>query len=44
MNVDLEQVLQRSEAIYKGDLMGTHDANEGLKAYMEKRKPVWKGE
>jgi cyclohexa-1,5-dienecarbonyl-CoA hydratase len=44
MDVDFEQALQRSEKIYKGDLMHTHDANEGLKAYMEKRSPVWKGE
>ncbi len=44
MDVDFEQALQRSEAIYKGDLMSTHDANEGLTAFMEKRKPVWKGE
>jgi cyclohexa-1,5-dienecarbonyl-CoA hydratase len=44
MDVDFEQALQRSEAIYKGDLMRTHDANEGLKAYMEKRQAVWKGE
>lgn len=44
MDVDFEQALKRSEAIYTGDLMRTHDANEGLKAYMEKRQPVWKGE
>ncbi len=44
MDVDFEQALQRSEAIYKKDLMRTHDANEGLKAYMDKRQPVWKGE
>lgn len=44
MDVDFEQALQRSETIYKGDLMSTHDAKEGLTAFMEKRKPVWKGE
>jgi cyclohexa-1,5-dienecarbonyl-CoA hydratase len=44
MDVDFEQALQRSEAIYKGNLMKTHDANEGLTAFMEKRQPVWKGE
>jgi cyclohexa-1,5-dienecarbonyl-CoA hydratase len=44
MDVDFEQALQKSEAIYKGNLMKTHDANEGLTAFMEKRKPVWKGE
>ena len=30
------------EDIYLGDLMETEDANEGLAAFMEKRKPVWK--
>jgi enoyl-CoA hydratase/carnithine racemase len=44
IDLAFEQALQKSEAIYKGDLMSTHDANEGLKAYMEKRQPVWKGE
>jgi cyclohexa-1,5-dienecarbonyl-CoA hydratase len=44
LDLDFEQALQRSEAIYKGDLMSTHDANEGLTAFMAKRKPVWKGE
>ena len=43
LDLDFEQALQRSEAIYKGDLMKTHDANEGLTAFMEKREPVWKG-
>ncbi|MBN1254669.1 MAG: enoyl-CoA hydratase/isomerase family protein [Deltaproteobacteria bacterium] len=44
IDIDFEQALQKSEAIYKGDLMNTHDANEGLTAFMEKRQPVWKGE
>ena len=44
IDLDFEQALQRSETIYKGDLMSTHDANEGLVSFMEKRKPVWKGE
>ena len=30
------------EDIYLGELMGTEDANEGLAAFMDKRKPVWK--
>lgn len=34
--------LQAVEAIYVHDLMATHDANEGLQAFLEKRKPVWK--
>jgi cyclohexa-1,5-dienecarbonyl-CoA hydratase len=30
------------EDIYLGELMETEDANEGLAAFMEKRKPVWR--
>jgi cyclohexa-1,5-dienecarbonyl-CoA hydratase len=44
LNIDFERALQSSEIIYKQALMRTYDANEGLKAFMEKRKPIWKGE
>jgi len=44
LNVNFERALQNSELIYKEALMRTHDAEEGLNAFMEKRKPVWKGE
>ena len=30
------------EQLYLGELMQTEDAQEGLNAFMEKRKPVWK--
>ncbi|HID87866.1 MAG TPA: enoyl-CoA hydratase, partial [Anaerolineae bacterium] len=30
------------EELYLGPLMATEDANEGLAAFMEKRKPKWK--
>ncbi len=30
------------EDLYLGELMQTEDAHEGLNAYLEKRKPVWK--
>jgi cyclohexa-1,5-dienecarbonyl-CoA hydratase len=32
------------EKIYLDELMKTKDANEGLTAFLEKRKPVWKNE
>lgn len=30
------------EKLYLGELMNTEDAREGLNAFLEKRKPVWK--
>jgi len=41
---DFEQGLQNSEVIYRHALMRTKDAEEGLRAFLEKRKPVWRGE
>ncbi len=41
---DLEPSLQVIEGIYLDELMKTADANEGLKAFMEKRKPEWRNE
>lgn len=32
------------EKMYVQELMETEDANEGIKAFMEKRKPVWKNQ
>ncbi len=32
----------RAEDLYLMDLMRTHDANEGLAAFLEKRAPVWR--
>lgn len=34
--------LEKIEERYLGELMPTHDAEEGLKAFLEKRKPQWK--
>lgn len=36
------QGLKEVEKIYLQELMKTRDAEEGLKAFLEKRKPVWK--
>jgi cyclohexa-1,5-dienecarbonyl-CoA hydratase len=41
---DLEPSLKAIEEIYLDRLMKTHDAQEGLKAFLEKRKPAWKNE
>ncbi len=40
--VPFEKGLSASEVIYKYALMNTDDAKEGLKAFLEKRKPTWK--
>ncbi len=34
--------LQEEECLYLGKLMKTEDAKEGLRAFLEKRKPVWR--
>jgi cyclohexa-1,5-dienecarbonyl-CoA hydratase len=41
---DLEPSLKVIEGIYLDELMKTHDAEEGLKAFLEKRKAGWKNE
>jgi cyclohexa-1,5-dienecarbonyl-CoA hydratase len=38
----LEASLERVENLYLNELMKTEDANEGIDAFMEKRKPVWR--
>jgi cyclohexa-1,5-dienecarbonyl-CoA hydratase len=41
---DTDQGLSIIEKVYLDELMKTHDAEEGLKAFLDKRKPVWKEE
>ena len=36
--------LEEAERLYLSELMETHDAQEGIRAFLEKRKPVWKAE
>src|ERR1700687_2809884 len=48
VNRGLEQSLlagiAAAERLYLGELMPTEDAREGLNAFLEKRKPVWKNQ
>jgi cyclohexa-1,5-dienecarbonyl-CoA hydratase len=39
---EFEDALTRVEDLYLNELMKTEDAHEGIKAFMEKRKPSWK--
>lgn len=41
---DMDPSLKIIEDIYLDELMNTYDAHEGLKAFLEKRKPEWKNE
>jgi cyclohexa-1,5-dienecarbonyl-CoA hydratase len=42
-SIHLDKGLARAEKIYTEELMKTEDANEGIRAWLEKRKPAWKG-
>ena len=44
LSLDFAQALKASEIIYLSGCMATADAKEGIAAFMEKRKPVWKDE
>jgi cyclohexa-1,5-dienecarbonyl-CoA hydratase len=41
-NQTLDEALKDVENVYLHELMKSHDANEGVKAFLEKRKPVWR--
>lgn len=40
---EFDKRLQHVETIYFDELMRTEDAQEGIRSFLEKRKPVWKG-
>lgn len=40
---DFVKQLEEVEQVYLSELMQTHDAQEGIRAFLEKRRPVWKG-
>lgn len=40
--LDFESALAEVEDLYLHELMKTEDANEGVRAFMEKRKPEWR--
>lgn len=42
LETDFINGLERIEKIYREELMASEDAHEGLKAFMERRKPLWK--
>jgi cyclohexa-1,5-dienecarbonyl-CoA hydratase len=42
-SVHLDKGLARAEKIYLEELMQTEDVKEGIAAWLEKRRPVWKG-
>src|SRR6476646_3580553 len=42
-SMHLDKGLARAEKIYLGERMQTDDGKEGIAAWMEKRKPEWKG-
>ena len=41
-STEFAKQLEEVERVYLSGLMKTHDAQEGIRAFLEKRKPVWK--
>jgi cyclohexa-1,5-dienecarbonyl-CoA hydratase len=44
VDVPFHEALDRAERIYLDELMRSHDANEGIAAFREKREPEWRDE
>jgi len=42
MNLPIDEAMKKSHDIYLNELMSLQDVQEGLRAVIEKRKPVWK--
>ena len=42
LDLPFADAVRHAEDVYLNQLMATEDAEEGLRAVMEKRKPVWK--
>jgi cyclohexa-1,5-dienecarbonyl-CoA hydratase len=42
-SIHFDKGLARAEKIYQEELIQTEDAQEGIRAFLEKRKPRWKG-
>lgn len=42
-DLEFRKSLANVTDVYLGSLMNTEDSKEGLRAFLEKRKPVWKG-
>jgi cyclohexa-1,5-dienecarbonyl-CoA hydratase len=43
-NEDLLARLDKLERLYLDELMATHDANEGIASFLERRSPAWKNQ
>jgi cyclohexa-1,5-dienecarbonyl-CoA hydratase len=41
-DLPFEKAMEHVERLYLERLMSTKDAKEGLQAFLEKRKPVWR--